>query len=440
MTGLLSEETFQAALDSEFSRQAFVKGGGAMVVGFSLAGSVLAGKASGATARATAGPPDAAQIDSWVAVHEDNTATIYFGKINITGSNTGLMQIAAEELDLAFEQVKETVVDTEYSPNQGITAGSNAISNGGPQVRQAAAEARAVLLGLAATRLGVPASQLEVREGRRARSRATRRRNGHVRRPARRQAVLGAEHRAGAAQVGRRLPGRRQAGEADRHAREGGGHATRTCTTSACPGCCTAASCGREARGRTRSRCGRSRSTRARSRTSRASASSARATSSASSARSSRTSIQAATQLKVKWSESATMPGNGNLWKLFREAPNQGERFARNTGNDRRTRSRGATHVVAQSYSIALPVARVVRPVGRDRGREEGLGARHRRDAGRRTASGHLLADAARHEAGAGARAVPRGRGLLRQEPAGRAARRPRRSCRRSSASRSGCS
>src|SRR5918992_4959604 len=165
MTGLLSEETFQAALDSEFSRLTFVKGGGAMVVGFSVAGGLLAGKAQGATARVTAGPPDAAQIDSWIAVHEDNTATIYFGKINITGSNTGLLQIAAEELDLTMEQVKETVVDTEYSPNQGITAGSNAISNGGPQVRQAAAEARAVLLGLAATRLGVPASQLEVNKG-----------------------------------------------------------------------------------------------------------------------------------------------------------------------------------------------------------------------------------------------------------------------------------
>src|SRR5918996_5932834 len=160
MTGLLSEETFQATLDSEFSRLTFVKGGGAMVVGFSVAGGLLAGGAKGATARVSAGPPDAAQVDSWVAIHEDNTATIYFGKINITGANTGLLQIAAEELDLSFEQVKETVVDTEYAPNQGITAGSNGISAGGPQVRQASAEARGAPLGLAAPPPRGPASQL----------------------------------------------------------------------------------------------------------------------------------------------------------------------------------------------------------------------------------------------------------------------------------------
>ncbi len=163
MTELLSERKIDQALATEFDRKKFLKGGGALVIGFSVAGSLVAGKASARSA--AAGPPDAAKIDSWVVIHEDNTATIAFGKINITGTPTGLLQIAAEELDLSFPQVKEQRVDTDLSPNQGFTAGSNGISAGGPQVRQAAAEARAVLLGLASKQLGAPVSQLVVSKG-----------------------------------------------------------------------------------------------------------------------------------------------------------------------------------------------------------------------------------------------------------------------------------
>lgn len=165
MTHLLDNATIDRALEAEFDRRSFLKGGGALVVGFSFAGSMLAGRAKGATAATAAGPPSANLIDSWIAIHEDNTATIAFGKINITGSPYGLLQIAAEELDLSWEQVEHAPWNTDITPNQGFTAGSNSISSGGPQVRQAAAEARAVLLGLAATRLGVPVSQLEVSKG-----------------------------------------------------------------------------------------------------------------------------------------------------------------------------------------------------------------------------------------------------------------------------------
>ena len=164
---LLDNRKLDELIDgTEFTREKFLKGGGALVVGFSLVGSALAGSAKGASARvAAAGPPNAAFIDSWVAIHADNTATIATGKIDITGAPTGLLQIAAEELDLTIQQVKLAPWNTDVSPNQGLTAGSNSISNGGPQVRQAAAEARAVLLGLAAKQLGVPVADLEVRGG-----------------------------------------------------------------------------------------------------------------------------------------------------------------------------------------------------------------------------------------------------------------------------------
>ncbi|HEY6031016.1 MAG TPA: hypothetical protein VIU44_10645, partial [Gaiellaceae bacterium] len=84
MTDLLNEKTF--------SRRAFVKGSGALVVGFSLAGAATAGKASAKGSRSQFSSPDVAQVDSWVVVHPDNTATIRIGKVELgQGSPTGLM-------------------------------------------------------------------------------------------------------------------------------------------------------------------------------------------------------------------------------------------------------------------------------------------------------------------------------------------------------------
>lgn len=165
MPGVLDHETVDRVLDAEFDRTKFVKGTGALVVGFTVAGGLLAGQAKGAGARVAAGPPDPNQVDSWVTIHEDNTATIAFGKIDITGTPTALLMIAAEELDLPFANVKAVRADTDLVPNQGGTWGSNGTSGGGPQVRQAAAEARQALLGLASKQFGVPVANLQVAKG-----------------------------------------------------------------------------------------------------------------------------------------------------------------------------------------------------------------------------------------------------------------------------------
>ena len=69
-------------LKKEFSRKSFVKGGGALVVGFASAAPALAGKAQAAdepvrvaTARSTLQP-----IDSWLTIHADNTVTLQDGQ------------------------------------------------------------------------------------------------------------------------------------------------------------------------------------------------------------------------------------------------------------------------------------------------------------------------------------------------------------------------
>jgi CO/xanthine dehydrogenase Mo-binding subunit len=156
--------------EKEISRRTFLKGGGALVVGVSLAGGATAGRASAATGStvvrgATNAAPDVNQIDTFVQVNPDNTATIFLGNVELgQGSPTGLLQIAAEELDMGFDQVKTVQVQTGVSPSQ-FSAGSSSISRGGAQMRGATAAARQALVNLASAKLGVPVAQLSVDKG-----------------------------------------------------------------------------------------------------------------------------------------------------------------------------------------------------------------------------------------------------------------------------------
>src|SRR5262250_2483779 len=141
-----------------------MKAGGALVVGFSLREVLFAQQP--AARGAVAGPPDARQIDTWLAIHADNTATVYVGFAELgQGASTALLQIAAEELDLDMSQIKSVRLDTNVTPNQGGTYSSAAIARGGPQIRTAAAEARLALLQLASKKLDTPVNRLTISKG-----------------------------------------------------------------------------------------------------------------------------------------------------------------------------------------------------------------------------------------------------------------------------------
>jgi nicotinate dehydrogenase subunit B len=148
-------------------RREFLKAGGAMVIGFSMRGVSSAQERTASAARgAVPGPPDQKLIDTWIAIHSDNTATAYIGYVELgQGASTALLQIAAEELDLDMSQISSVRLDTHVTPNQGATVASAAIERGGPQIRVAAAEARQALLTLASRKLGVPADRLTVSKG-----------------------------------------------------------------------------------------------------------------------------------------------------------------------------------------------------------------------------------------------------------------------------------
>ncbi len=79
-------------LKKEFSRKSFLKGGGAMVVGFSMAGAVAGAKVAHAATDpyASMGPYDQAAVDSWIIIHADNTASVKIGKVEMgQGTPTG---------------------------------------------------------------------------------------------------------------------------------------------------------------------------------------------------------------------------------------------------------------------------------------------------------------------------------------------------------------
>ncbi len=147
-------------------RRQILKAGGALVVAFTLGAGPRAADAQSSTRGPVAGPPDPQQLDTWLAIHADNTATLYIGFVELgQGTTTALPQIAAEELDLTLDQIKTVQSDTHITPNQGGTYSSASVARGGPQVRTAAAEARQALLALAAKRLGVATTELSVAAG-----------------------------------------------------------------------------------------------------------------------------------------------------------------------------------------------------------------------------------------------------------------------------------
>src|SRR5512146_1241556 len=107
MTGFLHER--------DFSRKTFLKGGGAMLVGFSVLGASVGAKAAKAADDpfASNGPYDQMAIDSWLVIHADNTASLKIGKVEMgQGTPTALLMIAAEELDMGLAQMKMITHDT----------------------------------------------------------------------------------------------------------------------------------------------------------------------------------------------------------------------------------------------------------------------------------------------------------------------------------------
>ncbi len=106
------------------------------------------------------------RLDRWLRINRDGTVTVFPGKVEIgQGILTALAQIVAEELDVGLDRIRLAPADTTYSPDEGMTSGSQSITDGGAALRYAAAEARDLLLQRAAALLKVSLEQLSVTDG-----------------------------------------------------------------------------------------------------------------------------------------------------------------------------------------------------------------------------------------------------------------------------------
>jgi nicotinate dehydrogenase subunit B len=152
---------------ASLSRRNLLKAGGALVVSFGASLSFDSVQAADdATAVATKPPLTPDQLSSYLAVNADGTVSAYFGKMDMgQGLSVAIRQMVAEELDVPFKTVKIFIGDTATSVNQGGASGSTGVQEGGRQMRMAAAEARRVLVEMAANKLGLAADQLTATDG-----------------------------------------------------------------------------------------------------------------------------------------------------------------------------------------------------------------------------------------------------------------------------------
>jgi len=143
-------------------RRGFLKSAGMLVVSFAIPGA----EGQSSSAAQGSGPypdPDFRQLDSWIVIHENNTATFYVGKTDCgQGTGTSFRQLMSDELDIAFEQTACIMGSTDKTVDQGGSGGSTAMERDSWPMRRAAAEARRVLLEMGSDRLGTPADQLAV--------------------------------------------------------------------------------------------------------------------------------------------------------------------------------------------------------------------------------------------------------------------------------------
>ena len=146
------------------SRREFLKTSGALVVSATVpwvGGSALA--QAGAAARPALVPEE---LDSWVAIARDGRVSAFYGKVDLgQGLEVAIAQIVADELDVAVDQVSVITGDTATSLNQGGASSALGIQAGAKPLRNAAAEARRILLGMASAQLGLPAEKLGVSDG-----------------------------------------------------------------------------------------------------------------------------------------------------------------------------------------------------------------------------------------------------------------------------------
>jgi isoquinoline 1-oxidoreductase len=154
---------FKDNMDPQTRREFLKRLGGGIFIFVSLGDLALAQEGG----RQRGGRPSLpSDFNAFLRIGEDGRVTCFTGKIEMgQGPITSLPQMLAEELETPLDNVDIVMGDTERCPWDMGTFGSMTTRSFGPAMQAAAAEARAVLLELAAEALKVPQAQLVARDG-----------------------------------------------------------------------------------------------------------------------------------------------------------------------------------------------------------------------------------------------------------------------------------
>ena len=145
---------------NELDRRDFLKRmGGGLVLTFSLSDYTLI--------TGLEQPRDLEQdLNSYLQIKDNGRVSLLTGKIEMgQGVITSLAQMLADELDVSPENIDMIMGDTDLCPWDAGTFGSRTTRFFGPLLRAAGAEARSILLQLAAEQLYIPVNRLEAENG-----------------------------------------------------------------------------------------------------------------------------------------------------------------------------------------------------------------------------------------------------------------------------------
>ncbi len=159
----VDQELAEMSAPYTFNRREFLKLlGGGIIVSFSLEN--INGWGEPAQQRRSGREPN--DLNAYLIIGEDGTVTCLSGKIEMgQGVITSLPQMLAEELEVPLKSVRIVLGDTALCPWDMGTFGSRSTKFYGPLLRKAAAEAREILIELAAEQLGLAKDKLTVSEG-----------------------------------------------------------------------------------------------------------------------------------------------------------------------------------------------------------------------------------------------------------------------------------
>ncbi len=160
MTDIAEQDFFEGMIGQPIDRRKFLKRfGGGLIVFFAIGDASLL-----AQQRPRQWYPT--DFNVYLLIGADNRVTCLVGKVELgQGVVTSLAMQLAEELDVPLDRVDMVMGDTDRCPWDMGTFGSLSTRQFSPFLRQAAAEARAILLQMAAERWNRAAEKLQVRDG-----------------------------------------------------------------------------------------------------------------------------------------------------------------------------------------------------------------------------------------------------------------------------------